>query len=173
MGQMEVYPMLHEMKVSGLTIDQASNSPIVILRSIQGDHALPIWIGIMEATAIATELENVRFARPMTHDLFKNLIDMLKVKISKVEVCDLRDNTFYAQIYFTSDDQRYNMDARPSDAIALALRAGCPIFVDDNVLQKSKKLDEEPEAWDKSDEGMKWKEYLEKLSPDDFGKYKM
>ena len=90
-----------------------------------------------------------------------------------MEVCDLRDNTFYAQIYFSSNDQRYNMDARPSDAIALALRAGCPIFVHDNVLQKSKKLDEEPEAWDKSDQGMKWKEYLEKLSPDDFGKYKM
>lgn len=165
--------MLHEMKVSGLTIDQVSNSPIVILRSVEGDHALPIWIGIMEATAIATELENVKFARPMTHDLFKNFIDLLKVSISKVEVCDLRDNTFYAQIFFSSNDQPYNMDARPSDAIALALRAGCPIFVHDSVLEKSKQLDGEPEAWDKSEEGMKWKDYLEKLSPDDFGKYKM
>ena len=165
--------MLHEMKVSGLTIDQTSNSPIVILKSVQGEHALPIWIGILEATAIATELEKVRFARPMTHDLFKNFIDMLKINVSKVEVCDLRDNTFFAQIYFSFDDQSYNMDARPSDAIALALRAGCPIFVDDAVLQKSKRLDGEPEAWDKSEKGMKWKEYLEKLSPEDFGKYKM
>jgi uncharacterized protein len=170
---MEVSHMLHEMEVSGLTVDQVSNSPIVILKSVEGDHALPIWIGILEATAIATELENVRFARPMTHDLFKNFIDLLQVNISKVEVCDLRDNTFFAQIYFSLNNQSYNMDARPSDAIALALRAGCPIFVDDEVLQKSKQLDGEPEAADKSEEGLKWKDYLEKLSPDDFGKYKM
>ncbi len=165
--------MLHEMKVSGLTVDQVSNSPIVILKSVEGDHALPIWIGVLEATAIATELENVRFARPMTHDLFKNFIDLLKINISKVEVCDLRDNTFFAQICFSCGKQSYNMDARPSDAIALALRAGCPIFVDDKVLQQSRQLDGEPEAFDKSEEGLKWKEYLEKLSPDDFGKYKM
>lgn len=165
--------MLHEMKVSGLTVDQVSNSPIVILKSVEGDQALPIWIGILEATAIATELENVRFARPMTHDLFKNFIDMLKINISKIEVCDLKDNTFFARIYFSFDSQSYNMDARPSDAIALALRAGCPIFVHDKVLQKSKQLDGEPEAVDKSEEGQKWKEYLEELSPEDFGKYKM
>ena len=105
--------------------------------------------------------------------LFKNFIDMLKINIAKVEVCDLKDNTFFAQIYFSFDNQSYNMDARPSDAIALALRAGCPIFVDDKVLQKSKQLDGEPEAFDKSEQGLKWKEYLEKLSPEDFGKYKM
>ena len=165
--------MLHEMKVSGLTIDPVSNAPIVILKSIEGDNSLPIWIGILEATAIATELESVSFARPMTHDLFKNFMDMLKIKVSKVEVCDLRDNTFFAQIYISFDGKSYNMDARPSDAIALALRAGCPIFVDDTVLKKSSQLDGEPEAWDKSEEGLKWKEYLEKLSPNDFGKYKM
>jgi len=165
--------MLHEMEISGLTIDPASNAPIVILKSLDGEHALPIWIGILEATAIATELENVRFARPMTHDLFKNFMDMLKIKISKIEVCDLKDNTFFARIYFFFDGQSYNIDARPSDAMALALRSGCPIFVDDEVLQKSKQLDGEPEAWDKSEKGLKWKEYLEKLSPEDFGKYKM
>ena len=165
--------MLHEMKVSGITIDATSNAPIVILKALHGNQALPIWIGILEATAIATELENVRLSRPMTHDLFKNLLDTLKVTISKIEVCDLRENTFYAQIYFSFDGQSYNIDARPSDAIALALRAGCPIFVDEKVLQKSAHLDGEPEAFDKSEEGKKWKEYLEKLSPDDFGKYKM
>ncbi|NVM22362.1 MAG: bifunctional nuclease family protein [Desulfobacterales bacterium] len=165
--------MLHEVKVSGITIDPASNAPIVILKTINGDHALPIWIGILEATAIATELENVHLSRPMTHDLFKNFMDTLKIEISKVEVCDLKDNTFYAQIYFSFDKESYNIDARPSDAIALALRARCPIFVEDNVLRKSRDLDGEPEAWDKSEEGKKWKEYLEKLSPDDFGKYKM
>ncbi|NVM57987.1 MAG: bifunctional nuclease family protein [Desulfobacterales bacterium] len=165
--------MLYEMKVSGITIDPASNAPIIILKAIHGDHALPIWIGILEATAIATELENVRLSRPMTHDLFKNFLDTLKIKISKVVVCDLRENTFYAQIYFSFDKKAYNIDARPSDAIALALRADCSIFVDDKVLQKSRHLDGEPEAWDKSEEGKRWKEYLEKLSPDDFGKYKM
>ncbi len=165
--------MLHEMKVSGITIDPTSNAPIVILKAVNMDQALPIWIGILEATAIATELENVRLSRPMTHDLFKNLLDTLNVTISKVEVCDLRDNTFYAQIYFSLDKQSYNIDARPSDAIALALRAGCPIFVDDMVLQKSGELDGKPEVMDESEEGKKWKEYLEKLSPEDFGKYKM
>lgn len=165
--------MLHEMKVSGITIDPTSNSPIVILKAIHVDQALPIWIGILEATAIATELENVRLARPMTHDLFVNFLGVLKIAISKVEVCDLRDNTFYARIHFSSNSQSYNIDARPSDAIALALRANCPIFVDDKVLEKSAHLDQEPEAFDKSEEGKKWKEYLEKLSPDQFGKYKM
>ncbi len=165
--------MLHEMVVSGITIDQTSNAPIVILKAVHGDQALPIWIGILEATAIATELESVRLSRPMTHDLFKSFLDTLKISISKVEVCDLRDNTFYAQIYFSSNNQSYNIDARPSDAIALALRSSCPIFVDDRVLEKSGQLDREPEALDKSKKGMKYKEYLEKLSPDDFGKYRM
>jgi bifunctional DNase/RNase len=169
----EVYCMLHEVKVSGITIDATSNAPIVILKTIRGEQALPIWIGILEATAIATELENVRLSRPMTHDLFKNLLDKLKITISRVEVCDLRDNTFYAQIYFSLDNHSYNIDARPSDAIALALRASCPIFVDDKVLQKSGQLDKEPEALDKTEQGKKWKEYLEKLAPEDFGKYKM
>lgn len=165
--------MLHEMEVSGITIDPASNAPIVILKAVNGDQALPIWIGILEATAIATELENVSLARPMTHDLFKNFLDTLKIKVSKVEICDLKENTFYAQIYFTFDNQSYNIDARPSDAIALALRSRCPIFVHQNVLEQSKHLDGEPEVWDKTEEGKKWREYLEKLNPDDFGKYKM
>ncbi len=165
--------MLHEMKVSGITIDPTSNAPIVILKATNADQALPIWIGILEATAIATELENVRLSRPMTHDLFKNLLDKLHITVSKVEVCDLRDNTFYARIHFSSDSQSYDIDARPSDAIAMALRAGCPIFVDDKVLEQSRQLDAEPEAVDESEQGKKWKEYLEKLSPEDFGKYKM
>jgi bifunctional DNase/RNase len=145
----------------------------VILKSVSADQALPIWIGILEATAIATELEKVRLSRPMTHDLLKNLLDKLGVTVSKVEVCDLRDNTFYARIFFSSKDGSYDIDARPSDAIALALRTNCPIFVDDKVLEQSKDLDGEPQAVDESEEGKKWKEYLEKLSPEDFGKYKM
>jgi hypothetical protein len=165
--------MQHEMKVSGITIDPTSNAPIVILKSVNADQALPIWIGILEATAIATELEKVRLSRPMTHDLLKNLLDELNVTVSKVEVCDLRDNTFYARIFFSSKDGSYDIDARPSDAIALALRTDCPIYVEDKVLAQSKDLDGEPQAMDESEEGKKWKEYLEKLDPEDFGKYKM
>lgn len=165
--------MLHEVKVSGITIDPSSNAPIVILKGVHIDQALPIWIGILEATAIATELENVRLSRPMTHDLFKNFLDTLKISITRVEVCDLRDNTFYARIHFSMNDESYNIDARPSDAIALALRANCPIFVDEQVLEKSGQLDGETEVVDTSEEGKKWKEYLEKLTPEDFGKYKM
>jgi bifunctional DNase/RNase len=100
-------------------------------------------------------------------------LDELQVTVSKVEVCDLRDNTFYARIFFSSKDGSYDIDARPSDAIALALRTNCPIFVDEKVLEQSRDLDGEPQAVDESEEGKKWKEYLEKLSPEDFGKYKM
>ena len=150
--------MQHEMKVSGITIDATSNAPIVILKAIHGDQALPIWIGILEATAIATELEQVRLSRPMTHDLFKNFMDMLKITISKVEVCDLRDNTFYAQIYFSFDNQSHHIDARPSDAIALALRMQAPIFVDESVMKRAAihdrqmETDEKPAAIDRLEE---------------------
>ena len=165
--------MLHKVNIAGLAMDPASNTPIILLKTEEGDKTLPIWIGLLEATSIASALQDIQFDRPMTHDLFKNFLDTLKITISKVEVCDLRDNTFYARIHFSLNDESYNIDARPSDAIALALRAGCPIFVDEKVLEKSGQLDGEPEAVDTSDEGKRWKEYLEKLSPEDFGKYKM
>lgn len=165
--------MLHEMKVSGLTIDPVSNSPIMILKSLDGELSLPIWIGLLEATAIATELESVRFSRPMTHDLFKTVMDNLEVTMSRIEVCDLKDNTFYAVIYFQGDDKEFVIDARPSDAIALALRMGSPIYVNDHVIQKSKDLSERPQELVKSEEGKKWTEVLENLDPEDFSKYKM
>jgi bifunctional DNase/RNase len=154
-------------------MDPASNTPIIILRSEKDDLAIPIWIGLLEATSIASALQEIKYDRPMTHDLFKNFSDTLQISIAKVEVCDLKDNTFFARIYFVSKDSNFDIDARPSDAIALALRFNAPIFVEDAVMQKSKISGGEAEVVDTSEEGKKWADYLENLSPDDFGKYKV
>ena len=161
------------MKVFGLTIDPLTNSPIMILKNLEGDKTVPIWIGLLEATAIAGELENIKFSRPMTHDLMKNMMDQLGVRLAKVEICDLRDNTFFALMYMILKDKEFSMDARPSDAIALALRAEAPIYVEEQVILKSKDVDLGPKEEVQSAEGKKWTEILESLSPDEFGKYKM
>lgn len=166
--------MLHKVSIAGLTMDPTSNTPIIILKSVDSDQAVPIWIGLLEATSIASALQKVKFDRPMTHDLFKNFSEMLDITVAKVEVCDLRDNTFFAKIHFQSKEGDFDMDARPSDAIALALRFDAPIFVDEKVMEKSKMNKEENvEVIDESEEGKKWAEYLENLSPEDFGKYKI
>ena len=165
--------MLHKVSIAGLTIDPASNTPIIILKSEQTDQAMPIWIGLLEATSIASALQKIKYERPMTHDLFKNFTDLMNISISKIEVCDLKDNTFFAKIYFISDEANFEMDARPSDAIALALRFDAPIYVDDEVMQKSKIGESEAEILDTSEEGKKWADYLESLSPEDFGKFKI
>jgi len=165
--------MLHKVSIAGLTMDPASNTPIIILKSEEDEQAVPIWIGLLEATSIASALQNIKYERPMTHDLLKNFADTLQISIVKVEVCDLKDNTFYARIYFVSEDKSFDIDARPSDAIALALRFKAPIYVEDSVMQKSKITDGEAEVLDTSEEGKKWADYLENLSPDDFGKYKV
>ncbi|MEJ2099685.1 MAG: bifunctional nuclease family protein [Desulfobacterales bacterium] len=165
--------MLHKVSIAGLTMDPASNTPIIILKSEKSNQAIPIWIGLLEATSIASALQNIKYERPMTHDLFKNFTELLDISISKIEVCDLKDNTFYAKIYFISKDGNFEMDARPSDAIALALRFDAPIFVADEIMQKSKMGDGEAEISDTSEEGKKWADYLESLSPEDFGKFKI
>jgi hypothetical protein len=158
-------------------MDPGSNTPIIILKSTETDKAIPIWIGLLEATSIASALQNIKFDRPMTHDLFKNFLDHTHFSVSRIEVCDLRDNTYFARIYFEaeSNEKSFSMDARPSDAIAIALRFGAPIYVDEQVMAKSVIEDEDQkgEAVDKSEEGKKWAEYLENLSPEDFGKYKV
>lgn len=165
--------MLHKVTIAGMTMDPSSNTPIIILRSENSNHAIPIWIGLLEATSIASALQNIKFERPMTHDLFKNFSDLLHISVSRVEVCDLRENTFYARIHFASPDKTFSIDARPSDAIAIALRFRAPIFVDDIVIEKSKISFETGEPVDQSEEGKKWAEYLERLGPEDFGKYKI
>jgi hypothetical protein len=166
--------MLIEMKVSGLTIDPITNTPIVILKDLQERKAIPIWIGLFEASAIATEMEKISFSRPMTHDLMNDILRILDVEITSVEICDLRNNTFFASIHLIRNGERFVIDARPSDAIALALRAKAQIFVDEKVLEKSRTIDFGVKATelDKLKED-KLKEFLENLSPEEFGKYKM
>jgi uncharacterized protein len=163
----------HKVIVSGLILDPDSNTPIMILKSEENNQVIPIWIGLLEATAIAALLKGIRFDRPMTHDLFLNFVELTGVTITSVEVCDILDSTFYARINFYSSGALFSLDARPSDAIAIALRANAPIFVDEKVFLKSSNKDEPVHAADNSEEGQKWSEYLNNLSSNDFGKYKV
>ena len=158
-----------EMKIKGLVVDPISKMPIVVLEDIHSEQMLPIWIGIFEANAIALKIEDIATPRPMTHDLLKNLLDELDIKVEKIVVNDVRDNTFYALIYCKHKNQTITIDSRPSDAIALVLRTGAPIFVEESVVEKahSMKVDENLE------DSEKLKKWLENLQPTDFGKYKM
>lgn len=165
--------MYRPMAISGLTVDPLTNSPIVILKEIDGDQTLPIWIGLLEATAIASELEGVKFSRPMTHDLLKNIMEMIDLEVLKIEVCDLKNNTYYALIHLKLGEKELSIDARPSDALALSLRVNAPIYVSDEVISQSSRIDLKAEPEDKSEQGKKWQEVLERLNPEDFGKYKM
>ena len=165
--------MYKPMVISGLTMDPVTNSPIVILKAVDGDETLPIWIGLLEATAIASEMEGIKFSRPMTHDLLKNMMDMVDVKVARIEISDLKDNTYYAVIHFKQGEKEMTLDARPSDALAISLRVKAPIFVAEEVIKQSSRIDLKSEPQDKSEKGKKWQEILESLNPDDFGKYKM
>jgi bifunctional DNase/RNase len=158
-----------EMSIKGLMVDPITNTPIVILRDKDGQKVLPIWVGIFEANAIALQIENIATPRPMTHDLLRNVIHDLKAEVQKIVVCDLQENTFYALIYLELNGGTVAIDARPSDAIALALRTRAPIFVEDTVIDNAKTVDFTTEKAD-SDRLHKW---LESLDPDDLGKYKM
>ncbi|MEA3438279.1 MAG: bifunctional nuclease family protein [Thermodesulfobacteriota bacterium] len=165
--------MYKPMVISGLTMDPVTNSPIVILKAVDGDETLPIWIGLLEATAIASEMEGIKFSRPMTHDLLKNVMDMVDVKVARIEVSDLKDNTYYAVIHLKQGEKEMTLDARPSDALAISLRVKAPVFVAEEVIKQSSRIDLKSEPQDKSEKGKKWQEILESLNPDDFGKYKM
>jgi bifunctional DNase/RNase len=158
-----------EMKIRGLMMDPVTNMPIVVLKDANGSAVLPIWVGVYEANAIALEIEKVQTPRPMTHDLLKNVLLGLNVQVQKVVVNDLREDTFYALIWVDRDGERMSIDSRPSDALALALRVDCPIFVEDNVL-KNAKISNVISDKSTSDELRKW---LENLSDDDLGRYKM
>jgi len=161
--------MLIEMTIKGLMVDPVTNMPIVILKDRGGDRVLPIWVGIFEANAIALQMENVAAPRPMTHDLLRNVIADLDGHVDRVVVSDLRDNTFFAVIHLTVRGERVAVDARPSDAIALALRARAPILVDEHVIDTAKTVDFNADRTD-DDRLQKW---LEGLDPADLGKYKM
>jgi bifunctional DNase/RNase len=158
-----------EMKIRGLMMDPVTNMPIVILKDVGGDTVLPIWVGVYEANAIALEIEKVTTPRPMTHDLIKNVLTGLDTQVHKVVVTELKEDTFYAVIWLERNGQIVSIDSRPSDALALALRMDCPIFVEDDVLKTSKQAANVSDRVS-SDELRKW---LEGLGDDDLGRYKM
>jgi uncharacterized protein len=158
-----------EMKIRGLMMDPVTNMPIVILKDANSDTVLPIWVGIYEANAIALEIEKVTTPRPMTHDLIKNVLTGLDTQVHKVVVTELREDTFYAVIWLQRDGHAISIDSRPSDALALALRMDCPIFVEDEVLKNSKQATNVSDRLT-ADELRKW---LEGLNDEDLGRYKM
>ena len=157
------------MSIKGLMVDPVTNMPIVILHDAEGQRVLPIWMGVFEANAIALQIENVSPPRPMTHDLLRNVIHDLKADVRKIVVSDLKDNTFYAIIHLVAQGEPVVIDARPSDAIALALRVRAPIYAEDAVIDQAKSMNITPDKAD-SERLQKW---LEALDPEDMGKYKM
>jgi uncharacterized protein len=161
-----------EFRIKGLMMDPVTNSPIVVLQDTSSETLLPIWVGIFEANAIALQIEKVDTPRPMTHDLIKGLLNHLAARVTKVVVTELKDNTFYAMIFLDVEGKIVTVDARPSDAIAIALRTDSPIFVTDEVIAKSASSSTSTLTADKSSPD-NIKEWLENLNPDDMGKYKM
>jgi bifunctional DNase/RNase len=158
-----------EMTIKGLMIDPITNMPIVVLRDREGQRVLPIWVGMFEANAIALQIENVQTPRPMTHDLLMSVIDNLEAAVERIIVTDLRENTFYAVIILRARNGTISVDSRPSDAIALALRTQSPIFVEEAVLQNAHNI----EQADDSDKMGRLRQWLENLSEEELGKYKM
>ena len=158
-----------EMKISGLMMDPVTQTPIVILKDVAGSTILPIWVGMYEANAIALEIEKITTPRPMTHDLIKTLLFGLQAGVQKVVVNELKDDTFYAIIWVEKNGELISVDSRPSDALAIALRLDCPIFVDDSVIKNSKTASAVAEKVT-NEELRKW---LESLNDEDLGRYKM
>jgi bifunctional DNase/RNase len=157
-----------EMSIKGLMIDPVSNMPIIILKDAGEETVLPIWVGIFEANAIAMQLEEIVPPRPYTHDLLRNVIEELKAQVSRVVITDLKENTFFAKIHLDQGGESVVIDARPSDAMALALRSAAPIFVENTVLDKSSNSGEGG-----SDEAERLRRWLETVDPEELGKYEM
>ncbi len=157
------------MRIKGLVIDPISKMPIVVLENSDSKQVLPIWIGVFEANAISLKMENIPTPRPMTHDLLTEFLQKFNVTIEKIVVTDVRDNTFYATIFCRHNDEIITIDSRPSDAIALSLRMNAPIFVEEDVVKKASSLKFDSNLEDSEN----LKEWLEKLRPEDLGKYKM
>jgi hypothetical protein len=158
-----------EVQIKGLMIDPISNLPIVILKDKNSESVLPIWVGIFEANAIALQIEKIATPRPMTHDLVRNLLASLEARVEKIVITELRESTFYALIHVQFQGVTLHVDSRPSDAIAIALRTASPIFVEEEVISKAKKIDYPKDAG----ESEKLRKWLENLDPEDLGKYEM
>lgn len=161
--------MQREMKIRGLMVDPSTNMPIVILKDTENDTLLPIWVGIHEAQAIAMEIEKATAPRPLTHDLLKNMMQGLNARLKRIVVTELREDTFFATLWMEQNGEAVALDARPSDALALALRADCPIFVEEEVLRTAKVLPNPAEAANTAE----LRNWLESLGDEDLGKYKM
>ena len=159
-----------EVRIRGLMMDPASNMPIVVLKDVASETVMPIWVGIFEANAIAIEIEKMAAARPMTHDLTRNLIRHLNARLERVVITEIKDETFYAILWLRQGDEPLAIDARPSDAIALALRADCPIYVEEHVMQSAKLNTTGPPEGPTAGQLRGW---LEGLNDEDLGRYKM
>jgi bifunctional DNase/RNase len=159
-----------EVRIRGLMMDPATNMPIVVLKDVGSDTVMPIWVGIFEANAIAIEIEKVAAPRPMTHDLTRNLMHYLNTELERVVITELKDDTFYAVLWLRQDGEQMTVDARPSDAIALALRADCPIYVSEQVMQSAKLNTSGPPEGPTAEQLRGW---LEGLNDEDLGRYKM
>ena len=159
-----------EVRIRGLMMDPATNMPIVVLKDVGSDTVMPIWVGIFEANAIAIEIEKVAPQRPMTHDLARNLMHHMNARLERIVITDLRDDTFFAILWLRQDGELITIDARPSDAIALALLADCPIFVSEQVMQAAKLNMSGPPEGPTAEELRGW---LEGLNDEDLGRYKM
>ena len=157
-----------EMKVNGLAIDSASKMPVVILTDKEEKRFLPIWIGVYEADAILVALESIEVPRPMTHDLIKTMLETLEIEVDRVAIHEIKNNTFFAKIHLIKDGKQFEIDSRPSDAIALALRLEADIFVSEQVIMEATIMDK-----DKYEKEMKeFKEFLKDIKPSDFSNYK-
>ncbi len=159
-----------EVKVDGLALDVTTNSPVIILTPLEGKKVLPIWIGHSEAWAIAMELSGVSPKRPMTHDLLKSIIGHLKGTMDRVEITELREQTFYAKISISSNGEKHQIDARPSDSIALALKTGTPIFAAEELFNLQSSPEQPPEM---TNDPETLADRLRKINPEDFGKYSL
>ena len=159
-----------EVRIRGLTLDPATSMPIIVLKDVASDTVMPIWVGIFEANAIAIEIEKVAVPRPMTHDLTRNLMRHLNARLERVVISELNDDTFFATLWLRQGDEPLAIDARPSDAIALALRADCPIYVTEEVMQAAKLNTTGPAEGQAAEQLRGW---LEGLNDEDMGRYKM
>ena len=159
-----------EVRIRGLMMDPTTSMPIVVLKDLRSDAVMPIWVGIFEANAIALEIEKTAAARPMSHDLARNLIQHLNARLDRVVITELKEDTFYAVLWLTQGDEPVAIDARPSDAIALALRADCPIFVDEKVMETAKLSSSSSAEGPTAEQLRGW---LEGLNDEDLGRYKM
>ncbi len=169
--------MLKEVEIVGLTMDSNTQTPVIILKDKDGADAVPIWIGLVEASAIAMEMEKIVTPRPLTHDLIRNILTAADIKLKKIAVTELRENTYHATLFINVGGADFEVDTRPSDAIAVALRMEAPIFIDSEILEMSRMKDpesgEEEQVAFTEENKDKWGELLERLRPEDMGKYKM